>query len=106
MPTTELKPNTTNLSREEYKEQAQAHLDKLDAQLEELAARGRKAEAEAKINYTSFIDELKTQRAAVEQRIQELQEATDEAWATMEYGFESAWRELTRSFEKALKHYQ
>ena len=106
MPTTELNNQITNNNRAAYKEKVQAHLDKLDAQIDEMVAKGKQAEADAKINYNDFIDELQTQRAAAEKRLQELQNSTDEAWSTVQSGFESAWQELTQSFDRALKHYQ
>lgn len=106
MSTAELNTNNSNLSRKEYKEKVQAHLDKLDAQLDELVAKGKQAEADAKINYSKGVDELKTQRKAAEKRLQELQDSTDEAWETVQSGFNSAWQELTQSFDKALKQYK
>ncbi len=106
MLTSETKTNTSNVTRKEYEAKVQAHLDKIDAQVDELVAKGKRAEADARINYNEFIDELETHRDAAKQRLQEVQNSTDEAWSTIQSGFESAWNELTQSFDRALKHYQ
>ena len=79
MPTTETMTNTSNITRKEYEGKVQAHLDKIDAQVDEMIARGKQAEADAKINYHDFIDELETHRDAAKQRLQEVQNSTDEA---------------------------
>ncbi|MGD1908680.1 MAG: hypothetical protein ACFB0C_22220 [Leptolyngbyaceae cyanobacterium] len=99
---------TQNLSqkREIYQARAKAELDKLDARVSEYRAKLDYAEADTRAQYHDLIDQLTTQRDAIAQRFEALQQAGDSAWTDLQAGFERAWADVNIAFESAAQKFE
>ena len=85
-----------------YREKVQAELNKLNAQVDEMKAKAAQAQADAKIQYSSQIEELQTKQVAVQMKLEELQAASQDAWEDIKTGLELAWLDLQQSFQNAV----
>jgi len=95
---------TQNLSqnKEVYQQRVRAELDKLNAQINEMKAKADQSKADAKIHYTNIVEDLQTKRAAVEQKLDEMQSASEGAWQEIQVGVENAWNDLQSAFSGAV----
>jgi uncharacterized coiled-coil DUF342 family protein len=76
-------------------------MDKLNAQIDELKAKAAQAKAETSVHYYSRLEELYAQRDAVQAKLEEIQQAGEEAWQELTTGFEQAWSDLQKGVESA-----
>jgi ABC-type Zn uptake system ZnuABC Zn-binding protein ZnuA len=93
-------------TKEAYQAKVKAQLDKLNAKIDELKAKAAQAKADAAIEYHGQMEELYTKRETAQMKLQEVQDASGEAWEEMKAGVETAWTELQRSFEKATSKFK
>ena len=98
--------NNTVSDRQQYQEKVQAELQKVDAKIDEVVAKAKHAEADAKVTYHNKLEELRSARDAAAQKLQALENSTDEAWDNLRQGFENAWDQLTQSFDRAMKSFE
>jgi uncharacterized coiled-coil DUF342 family protein len=74
--------------------------------IDELKAKGEQVKADAAIEYHSKMEELYAKRDAAQAKLQELQQASGEAWSEIQQGFEKAWNELNTAWENAVAKFQ
>jgi molecular chaperone GrpE (heat shock protein) len=98
--------NPTVSDRHQYQEKVQAELQKVDAKIDEVVAKAKHAEADAKVTYHNKLEELRSARDAAAQKLEALENSTDEAWDNLRQGFENAWDQLTQSFDRAVKSFE
>ncbi len=79
----------------------EAELKERKAEVEQLVARGRKAEAEARISLDKELDGLQEQLDAAEKRFHKLKDSGEESWDEVKEGFAGAWEALQDSMQKA-----
>lgn len=89
-----------------YQQKVQAELAKLNAQIGELKAKADQAKADTSVKYHSLLEELYAKRDAAELKLQQLQQAGEDAWQEMQTGFEQAWDELNQSFKTAISKFE
>ena len=88
-----------------YRDKVQAELNKLNAQVDEMKAKAAQVQADAKIQYSSQIEELQTKQVAVQMKLEELQAASQDAWEDIKTGVELAWLDLQQSFQNAIAQF-
>lgn len=88
-------------SKQEYQQKLEAQLKEWDAKLDVLAAKARKASADARIGYENELNALRARRAAAHDKLQELGRRGETAWEDMKGGMEKAWDEMRKALEKA-----
>ncbi len=86
--------------REAYIEKLQAKMNEMDAQIEVLQANAADAKAEAKIELEKQVLELKDTQATVQEKVDELREAGDDAWTEMKVSVEHAWLDFENATKK------
>ena len=86
-----------------YEKKARAELDLLQARLDELKAKARKAEAKAETetNYHQQIAELKAKRDAALDYLAQLGRAGQDAWGELKEGFNRAISEFKSGLDQA-----
>jgi uncharacterized coiled-coil DUF342 family protein len=84
----------------EYLARMETQLKKWDADVDALAAKGEKANAEARAAYHERIKDLRVSRDAAQRRFQEIRAATESAGAQMQTGMEVAWKTMQKTLEK------
>ncbi len=100
-------PINSNTERKQaYEAKVKAQLDKLNAQIEELKAKAEQAKAETAVTYHSSLEEVYAKRDAAQHKLEELQQAGEDAWLDIQIGFEKAWNDLSQAFSDAGKKFQ
>ena len=89
-----------------YQESMEARFSELGAKIDELQAKGEQARGDVEADINQKIVALKTKQDEVNQQLQSLKASGDEAWATLQVGFQRAWDELSRAFEEAAAKFQ
>ncbi|MBA3724817.1 MAG: coiled coil domain-containing protein [Candidatus Levybacteria bacterium] len=84
-----------------YEKKLQAQLDECNADMIKLKAKADKAEADAQIEYYKEIEELKSKKASVDQKLSELTEASEDAWEDLKAGADKAWDSLSDAVKSA-----
>lgn len=84
----------TNENRNEFESRLENEIDIMDARIEELKAKFKKAGADAKIKYQQQLDEIEEKRADMKMRLQELRNASNDAWKQISTGLEKAANDL------------
>lgn len=77
-----------------------------DAQIKELEEKAAKSTGETKAAYERSIKELKEKRAKAAGKLDEMGEATGNAWDATKEGFAEAYKDLRQSAGKALDYFK
>ena len=92
--------------RDAYVEKMKAKLDEWNAEIDKLAARADQADAQAKIAYRKQLNELRTKRRDLEEKIGAVQQAGEGAWEDLKQGLENSWEILKASVSKAKSEFE
>jgi len=94
----------------EKKDEAVAQARKLgsdiDARIKELEARAAKQAGEAKSKSQEVIKDLKSKRAKVSAKLNDLSRATKASWEETKKGFVDAYRDLATAYDKAVGEFK
>ncbi|KAA0009671.1 hypothetical protein F0A17_20405 [Billgrantia pellis] len=90
--------------RDEFIERMKAQLDEWNAEIDELAARARRAGAETQTRYREDIERLKRRRDETRQRLEALQFASEAAWESLREGLDDAWELMRKALRDAYAH--
>lgn len=88
-------------SKTDYEATAEAKMQQLGAQIDELQAKANLAKADAKVKYQEQIDALKVKQSEAQVKYEALKGSAENAWEEMKAGVDSAWQELQTAFDKA-----
>lgn len=77
-----------------------------DAQIKELEEKAAKSTGETKAAYERNIKELKEKRAKAAAKLDDMGEATGNAWDATKEGFADAYKDLRQSATKALDYFK
>ena len=92
--------------KEKYVEEVGTRLEKLNAELEQLAAKADKATGAAKAKYAERLQQLRGQRDAVQQKVQDLQTAGETAWQDLQSGLNQALDEFATALTQAKSRFE
>lgn len=104
--TTNLPNRASDDARLAYQQKVEAELNKLNAKISELKVKADRARADASAQYHGLMEELYAKRDAAQLKLQQLQEAGEDAWQEMQTGFEKAFNELNKAFDSAIAKFQ
>jgi hypothetical protein len=96
-------PATKRRPRDDYVAEMKVKLDVWNAAIDELEAKARKRQAQAAEDFTAQVNELKSKRDAATDKLQEIQNASKDAWEHLETGVERIWDDMKRTFEETSK---
>ncbi len=88
-----------------YLQKCKAQLDQWKAEVDKLKAKASKASAEAQLEVNKQVGNIETRIEQGQKKLSELSETTDEAWATLKEGAESAWDSLSSAVSDAAKKF-
>jgi hypothetical protein len=100
------KGRTMEDTRDAYRRKSEAELKELNARLDLLDSKAQKADAEAKIGFTEQIYELKEKRDNLRDRIEDLKEASGDAWKDLRKGIEEAALDLRTALDVASTRFE
>lgn len=89
--------------RDEFVAQMQAKLEEWNAEIDELEAEARKRKAQATADYHARLTELKDKRDEATKKLQEVQNASDDAWESLQAGAERIWDNVKRTVQETRK---
>ncbi|MEA5556499.1 sll1863 family stress response protein [Nodularia spumigena] len=89
-----------------YQDSMETKLSELGVKIDQLQVKAEKAGTDAKANFNQQIEDLKTKRHAMQQKLAEFKSSGDEAWASMQTGLKSAWDELSSAVEDAASKFK
>jgi predicted nucleic acid-binding Zn-ribbon protein len=81
-------------------------LDQANEKIDDLEARLQDVSANTRQQYRQELDTLKARRDAYQQRAQELEAASADAWSDLRSGLDEAWQNLTDALEQAKTHFE
>lgn len=92
--------------KESYEQKLQAQLDEWRAEIDQLKAKADKADAEAQLEYYKEIEELRTMQETVYRKLDELRDASDDAWEDIKAGVDNALDSLGSALKSATSRFQ
>ncbi len=93
-------------TRDEYLEKLKAKMDQWNAELSRLEAKANEVEADAKIEYKTQLEKLRTRKMELQQKIDELRNTSGDAWQDVKAGIENAWQEFGESVKSATARFR
>jgi hypothetical protein len=87
-------------TKEAYRQQLEARLAQWDARLDLLAAKARKATADAQIDHENELGALRRQREHAVATMTELAKRSEGAWDDVKVGAERAWDEMGKTIDR------
>ncbi len=88
-------------TRKEYIEKLKARIDLWNAKIAEAEARFGEAEADAKLAGKEELQEMRAMCDEAQEKLNEVQSASEDAWQDMKGGVRAAWNSLESAFETA-----
>lgn len=88
-------------AKDAYEQKIQARLEELDAEIDKLKAKAKAADAEAQLEYTRQLSQLRELREDAGRKMERLGAASDDALDEARAGLENAWNDLKRAMERA-----
>lgn len=95
-----------NRKKEAYEERLEAQLREWNAQIELLQAKIAKAKANAKIEYSGLLKDVKAKRRIAQRKLRDLQKTGEGAWEDLREGMEDAWAQLRDGLRNALSRFK
>jgi predicted nucleic acid-binding Zn-ribbon protein len=92
--------------RDAYVQKLKAKMDEWNAEIDKLAAKADQADAETKIKYHKQLEDLRGKRKDLEDKIAEVQQASESAWEDLKQGLENSWEILKTSFRKSKSEFE
>lgn len=86
---------------EAYAKKVEARLEELDAEIAMMKAKAKGAEADAQLEYTRHLSELRKKREEAGRKLKDLREAGEGAMDDLQAGMENAWKELKNAVDQA-----
>ena len=93
-------------TRHDYIEKFKTKLDEWDIEINELEAKALKAKADIKYELEDQLTSLRHKRDLARLKMNEVKEASEEAWVDIKAGADEAWGSLKEAIEKAWSHYK
>ncbi|WP_234570861.1 hypothetical protein [Rhodohalobacter sp. 614A] len=88
-------------NREAYKQKVRAQLDEWKADVDKLRAQIKQKQADRKIDTSKYMDEIRKNQKRVRAKLEELEDAGEDAWDDIKSGLDKATDELKQSYAKA-----
>lgn len=92
--------------KDAYVKKLQSKLAEWNAEIDKLKAKADSADADVQLEYYKKIEELRTMQDEANQKLDDLREASDDAWEDIKAGVDSAWDSLSRSVKSAASHFR
>jgi hypothetical protein len=87
--------------KDAYVKKLKAKIDEWNAEIDKLAAKAEQAEADSKIAYHERLDDLRTKRKDMEDKMAALQQAGEGSWQGLKQGLEQSWDVFRESLTRA-----
>jgi hypothetical protein len=92
-------------TQDAYARKAEARLEELDAEIARIKAKAKGAKADAEIEYTEHLAELREKRDFAERTLTEFRAAGEDAADDIKEGIERAWNDLKSAVDRARQRF-
>ena len=89
--------------RKAFLKRVESALETLDEDIDRIAAKAEKVEADVRIRYDEEIDVLRMKQEAVRAKVQQVRDAGAGSWGTLKRGVQDATEDLKKAVEKAVE---
>jgi len=89
-----------------YAKKIESRLEELDAEIDLMKAKAKGAEADAQLEITRHLSDLREKRKEAGSKLTELREARDDALADLQAGMENAWKDLKSAVDQARERFK
>lgn len=89
--------------RDEFVSQMRAKLDEWNAEIDELDAKARKSKAQATSGYHARLADLKGKRDEAAEKLNEVENASEDAWESLKSGTERIWDDVKQTIQETRK---
>ena len=89
-----------------YQEQFKKKLKELSESLAELTFKAEQFQDDATLEFEEQVESLRDKQHKVREKLEELEEASDEAWEDIKDGIDHAWLDLKKSFDSAWSRFK
>lgn len=87
--------------RQIYQDKIERKVENLDEEIAALKSKGKELTADARQEFSEKMETLKEKRQAADEKLAEIKNSSGDAWMQLQSGFESAFEELRKAFNKA-----
>ena len=88
-------------TRDAYIKKLKEQIDRWNAEISKLEVKAKAPLVGMKDAWEKQIGELHDQRKAMQQKVRDIQQASDQAWDQLREGADTAWKAMEESFKKA-----
>jgi len=92
--------------KKSYEQRLEAELNEWSAKIDVLKAKAAKTKADVEINFSEEIKMLEEKKNSAKEKLQQLQEAGDDAWVDLKSGIERAWSDLGSAISQAASRFK
>jgi len=92
--------------KDAYIKMIEAKLEELDAEIRKQKAKAKEESAQAEMKLNEMMDQYRTDRQDLEEKLMALRRSGGSAWEDMQEGIDRALGELKASFEKASSRFR
>lgn len=92
--------------RTQYIENMKARLDRWNVEIGKLETKVQELANDTKGQYQKQLIEMQRYRDEAQQKLTELQNASDEAWKDIRSRLDKSWSKVTQSFETAMSRFE
>ena len=89
-----------------YTRKLEAEIEEWNAEIDLLRAKAKSASADAQLDYEQQIDDLKSKRDEMEGKLQELNDASADAWEDVKRGVDRAWKDMSAAVDAAASRFR
>jgi len=93
-------------SKEAYLEKLKAKMNEWNAEIDKLKAKAAQSKADLKIEIEKRVGDLEPHRREVENKIQQLVQASGPAWEDLKEGVQRAWNKLDEAVKSATEKFK
>ncbi|WP_226702425.1 coiled coil domain-containing protein [Microbulbifer elongatus] len=92
--------------KELYQQKKQAQLDQWKAELDKLKAEAAEASADRKMKLNKEVEHLEGKVEEGKAKLAEIEDASEDAWASIKEGMDSAWDSMKHAFSDAASKFK
>lgn len=92
--------------KEAYEQKIQAQLDEWDSKILELKVQAVKTTADVQININNQIRELRSKKETLNEKLNELKEASEDSWEDLKAGIEEGVEILMTTIDSIISRYK
>jgi chromosome segregation ATPase len=92
--------------RDEYIEEMKARLDQINAEIDALEVKTKRAKEDVKAEYAEEIAVAREKRNNLQQQLEELKSAGETAMDDLKQGAENAWQEAQQAVSRAAARFK